>query len=544
MKRNPFIDVLRGLSILAVMGMHIWLTSPAGAAAPERLRLVLTSGYYGVTVFFVISGYLIASTSLKRFGSLPEIDPLQYAALRVGRIVPLLLVVLALLITLALQHAVGFTFPKGASVLEPTAGVLSLRFNDWYLHHRNDPHAQAWCVMWSLSIEQIFYVLFPVASRTVRSRALMVSFLLLSLPFALYQRASTGWDALFEFGGCVDALAIGVLTALLVDRARDRARPVLAVVGMLGALGALYWIAHLKPPKENIQWGPTVCALAAGVFIFSSTRFPSTFAARRSLRVAAAVLGLPLLLLGGLGQASYEAYLLHLPLQRLVTNYLWPKASENAAALIILIGVGSFLLNRAFTEPANRLVRDVLLGRGRRTETRRAVRSFAPIGAALAVLAIPLIVVARDTRHPTAVVSASARIRPADLGGSNIPLVVYGVSGDADLVSVVKRDDGKIQVQYDHWGLAPVIKVLRPELVKEDFTVTLDCRTPAVRVGGELILGRDELVGFTPHEEIAIGRNDIGAGTMVAAAGAELAAGTLTFDNGTTSETRAWKRGD
>jgi hypothetical protein len=77
-----------------------------------------------------------------------------------------------------------------------------------------------------------------------------------------------------------------------------------------------------------------------------------------------------------------------------------------------------------------------------------------------------------------------------------------------------------------------------------NFTVTLDCRAPAVLGGGETVLGPDDLEGFRAHDEIAIGKNDIGGTTMAGAASAELGASMLTFTNGPGSDAPAWRRGD
>jgi hypothetical protein len=248
-------------------------------------------------------------------------------------------------------------------------------------------------------------------------------------------------------------------------------------------------------------------------------------------------------LLGYLGQASYEGYLLHIPIYRLVANYLWtdvnPTSLVNAGLLVVVIGLASFLVNRTFTEPVNRLVRNRL---GKRGAPER-LRPIAPIVAASVLLAIPLLVVVRDTRHPSSVVSASVNVRRADLGGAAIPVFVYGEAGDADFISIGRRGDD-VQVKFDHWGYASVTKTVRRELTKGDFTVTLDCRAPALVVGGETVLGPEDLEGFRAHDEIAIGKNDIGGTTMAVAAGSELGASTLTFNNGSQSDARTWRRGD
>jgi peptidoglycan/LPS O-acetylase OafA/YrhL len=74
------VDVLRGLCVLLVLLNHIKLRFllndlPVPNALPARVEQVLFwSGHYAVVVFFVISGFLITSLSLRRWGSLGAVD--------------------------------------------------------------------------------------------------------------------------------------------------------------------------------------------------------------------------------------------------------------------------------------------------------------------------------------------------------------------------------------------------------------------------------------------------------------------------------------
>ncbi|HXS12626.1 MAG TPA: acyltransferase family protein [Acidobacteriaceae bacterium] len=108
------IDVLRGLSILAVILLHI-LIRFAGQHVrlgwdwlPYTRHFVFLNGGNGVTTFFAVSGFLITLTSLRRFGSLDAIRPRTFYRIRFARIMPLLLLMLLVLSALHLLRVEGY----------------------------------------------------------------------------------------------------------------------------------------------------------------------------------------------------------------------------------------------------------------------------------------------------------------------------------------------------------------------------------------------------------------------------------------------------
>ena len=98
--RNRRIDLIRGISILLVLFHHFNIayhlndTLLASVVGWDAVRAVARNGNYGVTMFFVISGYLITTNADRRWSALGTIDARAFYGLRIARIVPCLLLLL------------------------------------------------------------------------------------------------------------------------------------------------------------------------------------------------------------------------------------------------------------------------------------------------------------------------------------------------------------------------------------------------------------------------------------------------------------------
>jgi peptidoglycan/LPS O-acetylase OafA/YrhL len=78
---------------------------PYAQGLPDQLVSPLVwNGQYGVQIFFAVSGFLITSTALRRWGSLSAVSIPDFYRLRFARIAPLLLLLLAVL---SLLHLAG-----------------------------------------------------------------------------------------------------------------------------------------------------------------------------------------------------------------------------------------------------------------------------------------------------------------------------------------------------------------------------------------------------------------------------------------------------
>ncbi len=245
------VDLLRGLSIVAVVLLHTRIRFVStglllGTSLPRWLRyLIFFNGGNGVKVFFAISGFLITTTSLRRFGSLAAMRPRIFYRIRFARIAPLLLALLAVLSALHLTHADGFRI-KNTTLPRALFAALTFHLN-WLeaVHNYLPPN---WDVLWSLSIEEMFYLFFPLLCvALLRVRRGLVMFVAVLLAFVVMGPfARTVWNATDvarekTYLGGFDAIALGCLAALLtahLGASRDRLakiKPWLVPIALLGS---------------------------------------------------------------------------------------------------------------------------------------------------------------------------------------------------------------------------------------------------------------------------------------------------------------------
>ncbi|HEX6550750.1 MAG TPA: acyltransferase [Gammaproteobacteria bacterium] len=243
--RNQGIDLLRGLSILLVILNHIGLRIPLARTAlvsvlPHRLLVALNyNGYESVFVFFVISGFLIAGNSLRRWGALQHINLKAFYVRRFARIVPCLVLLVGVLSALDLLGVQDYIIKHAnQSLWRAVVAALGLHLN-WY-EGRTGYLPGNWDVLWSLSIEEVFYVGFPLVCLLSRRTWVLVPLLVvlaLSLPVThAALRGNEIWQEKAYFPGMA-AIAAGVLGALLVRQAGMPRRIFTLLLSGAGAIG-------------------------------------------------------------------------------------------------------------------------------------------------------------------------------------------------------------------------------------------------------------------------------------------------------------------
>lgn len=287
-KHIPQLDVLRGIAVLTVMGYHGLYLIPH-----LHLNLVLGTGYLGVDLFFVLSGFLITGILVRTKDS-PNYFRNFYAR-RALRIWP---VYYALLL---------FTFIALPLIHPQSAADIFAKSHPWesyplFLQNFavNGNSFGTLTATWSLAIEEQFYLVWPLIIFLAPPRLLKpiaIGALLLSV--------ATRWSVQYGLIPSIiiytntltrlDGLALGALLALWIPQARKTTVRLVATIGLLLTTPIALALGYLHPGHWSFFAVVSACfacllLLAIQIDALSKLRF---------LRYT--------------GKISYCLYLIHVP---------------------------------------------------------------------------------------------------------------------------------------------------------------------------------------------------------------------------------------
>ncbi|MEM6382815.1 MAG: acyltransferase family protein [Pseudomonadota bacterium] len=350
------IDGLRAIAVLAVIAFHFSVFD-------------LPGGYLGVDVFFVVSGYLITRIIWAEIQA-GTFTLATFYERRIRRIMPLLVVVLLCSTVAALFILLPSDLVRFAvSLIATLAFVANIYF--WRDTNYFAPAADEKPLlhMWSLGVEEQFYILLPVLLIVVARFApkWVAAVILLTVLTSLV--ANT---ALNVIGGRSPAfyllptriweLGLGSLLAVLPNRTSPSSlgAEIAAIVGLALVIAGIAFADHIPGP------------VPAAVPVVVGTVLMIWSGGTAKTRIATALSVTPVRFVG---RISYALYLWHWPVLVFSTYYLVRELSQietlAAIALVFALSVASLYMVE--------------------TPARDRRRSFRAVAAALSVGAVVLV---------------------------------------------------------------------------------------------------------------------------------------------------------
>jgi peptidoglycan/LPS O-acetylase OafA/YrhL len=211
-KYRPDIDGLRAIAILSVIIFH---------AFPDKLK----GGFIGVDIFFVISGYLISSIIFENIDR-SSFRFAQFYGRRIKRIFPALTLVLLSCLVFGWFGLLGDEYKQLGKHAAAGAGFVS-NFFFWQEigYFNNAAETKPLLHLWSLAIEEQFYIFWPLLvwltwKRKTLFLILFVSLLLGSLAYNVYLARLDPTATFYSPATRIWELLVGVLLAYINTQPR------------------------------------------------------------------------------------------------------------------------------------------------------------------------------------------------------------------------------------------------------------------------------------------------------------------------------------
>jgi peptidoglycan/LPS O-acetylase OafA/YrhL len=310
-------------------------------------------------MFFVISGFLITITSLNRWTTLPKVSLSGFYTMRFARIIPLLVGLLMVLSILHLTGITGFVInPERTSLGRAFFAAITFHIN--WLEMKVGYLPGSWDILWTLSIEEVFYLFFPLlcvlCGKEWHFVAIISAFLIIS------PLARTLWFQGNELGdknnfAYLDAISIGCMSALFTKRVniKNWANNTFNTVGW-GLIVFILVFRSVANQWHLIETGLNVTVLAIGTAFVLIGMQKNYINGRQNPSQYTSVLRF-------FGRNSYEVYLTHMfvvlllvyvfKLSKLSGNWTWILY----ISALITSGILGNLVSQYMSNPMNTLIR-------------------------------------------------------------------------------------------------------------------------------------------------------------------------------------------
>ena len=347
--RDRILDAWRGSSVLLVIFDHVidnqvgWgrlAGHPGPPAGTVGWRLHLFAHYvggFGVQFFFVISGYIITTLLLREQQRNGSVSLQAFYVRRAIRILPPLWLFLGVTAALA---ALGYIAVSPDSLLLGSSFLCNVRIErcGWFVGH-----------LWSLGVEEQFYLVWPLTLVALRFRGAAIVALLLTVLFLVLMQFAGDPDQGPDNPLSFACIALGCLYAAserfrsVIERASILPLIVFAATLLL-AMAALPILIRGQYRLQNLLHPLLVCFV-----LFSCFRY-RTFLERRLIVRA----------LAGIGAMSYGIYLWQQLFLAGSDSYVRPSLLQCAPVCIVLVVLSYFFVERPLMRTGALISRELI----------------------------------------------------------------------------------------------------------------------------------------------------------------------------------------
>jgi peptidoglycan/LPS O-acetylase OafA/YrhL len=243
--RLGVLDGLRGLAVLLVLWYHVWEFSWLNP--PPSLAFLPATGFAGVTLFFFLSGFVIAYPFVRsRAAGTPRPSWAHFAWRRFMKIVP------SYAISIGVAYAIGYAQVQPYASPLPDLVTHFLFVHTWFTERFGTING----VLWTLAVEVEFYCVFPLVWWCFARRPYLTAGGMIAIAWAWrVWMAHCCYNTLFptyeeNLPGYLDIFAFGMISAYLFVRLS--ARPRATLQRNLAALVAIGGFAMLWELLESV----------------------------------------------------------------------------------------------------------------------------------------------------------------------------------------------------------------------------------------------------------------------------------------------------
>jgi peptidoglycan/LPS O-acetylase OafA/YrhL len=353
----PELDGLRFFAFLAVFLSHVAaFSNGANEAKPAIIQIFNLMGRFGVDLFFALSAYLLTVLMIREKDKFGSLDVRAFYMRRLLRIWPLYFTwIAALMLTRHFwsNYSIGFFVPWLLFAGNFQASLLAI----------NTINSLVILPLWSLSVEEQFYLIWPLLVRNLTRRGLIVAgtviwILTTCARFELIRHGFTPHQIWFTGFARLGSMAAGILLAALMRRPLHWDRRIFFVFGLLCWAEAAGCHLLLSHPEGYLapMWGFSIAAVGSVALLVAAIGVK-----RGNLLTSRPVVYL--------GRISYGLYIFH-GAALVAASHIVP-ASSNAVFWPLLVIV-AFSLTLAASAASYRWLESGFLRRKRRYEVIRS----------------------------------------------------------------------------------------------------------------------------------------------------------------------------